>query len=107
GVSVSVNGTPAPLYAVANVAGREQVNFQAPFEIAGRQTVSMTVTRAGQTSAAVDVGVLAQKPAVYTSAGTLGVVVHNPDFSLVTAARPLVAGELAFLYAAGLGDETN
>jgi uncharacterized protein (TIGR03437 family) len=107
GVSVSVNGTPAPLYAVANVSGREQVNFQAPFEIAGRQTVSVTVTRAGQTSAAVDVPLMSQQPAVYTSDGTQGVVVHNADFSLVTAARPLVAGEFAFLYAAGLGDVTN
>jgi uncharacterized protein (TIGR03437 family) len=107
GASVSVNGTPAPLYAVASVAGREQVNFQAPFEIVARQTVSVTVTRAGQTSAPVDVPVMGQQPAVYTSDGTQGVVVHNADFSLVTPAHPLVAGEFAFLYAAGLGDVTN
>ena len=35
GTSVLVNGIPAPLYAVANVNGQEQINFQVPWEVQG------------------------------------------------------------------------
>jgi len=35
GTSVIVNGVPAPLYAVANVNGQEQINFQVPWEVQG------------------------------------------------------------------------
>src|SRR5262249_41186101 len=43
----------------------------------------------------------------YTSDGTQAIAVHNADFSLVTASRPLLPGEFAFVYAAGLGDVSN
>jgi uncharacterized protein (TIGR03437 family) len=107
GVSVLVNGVAAPLYAVANVNGLEQVNFQAPFEIAGRSTVSAAVTRGGQSSALVTVPVVSPQPAIYTSDGSLAIVVHNTGNTLVTAARPLVPGEYAYLYATALGDVSN
>jgi uncharacterized protein (TIGR03437 family) len=100
-VSVTVAGITAPVYSVSNVNGQEQVSFQAPFEIAGRNTASVVVTRGGQASASVDVPVLAVQAGVYP------VVIHAADFSLVTAARPLVAGEFATIYVSGLGAVTN
>lgn len=106
-VSVTVGGAPAPILALANANGQEQINFQAPFEIAGRQTASVIVTRAGQASAAVDVPVLDRQPAIYTSDGTSAVAIHNVDYQLVSASRPLEGGEYAFFYAAGLGQVTN
>ncbi len=87
--------------------GQEQVNFQAPFEIRGRITASVIVTRNGQSSAAVDVPVLDVQPAVYATDGVNAVVVHNVDYTLVTPARPLVPAEFAFLYATGLGRAIN
>lgn len=107
GVSVTVNGIAAPIYAVANTRGLEQVNFQVPFEVAGQASAPVVVSRAGQASAAVTVPVLDVQPAVYTSDGTQAVVVHNQNFTLVTTARPLQRGEFAFLYAAGLGKVSN
>jgi uncharacterized protein (TIGR03437 family) len=102
GVSVTVNGVAAPIHAIANVNGQEQVNFQVPFEIRGRTSADVVVTRDGAASPAVSIPVADLQPGVYS-----GVLVHNADFSLVTNEKPLVAGELAFLYAAGLGAVSN
>lgn len=106
GVSLTVGGVTAPLLSVSNVGGSEQVNFQVPFEIAGRSTADVIVTRSLSGSAPQSVAVLTEQPGIY-SAGGRGIVVHNVNFSLVTDAAPLVAGEFAFFYAAGLGAVTN
>ncbi len=107
GVSVTVNGTAAPILAIANQNGREQVNFQVPFEVTGPSTASVVMTRDGAASAAVSVLLLEVQPAIFTSNGNDAVVVHNADYTLVTAAHPLVRGEYGFLYAAGLGRVLN
>ncbi len=106
-VSVTVGGVRAPLLSVSNVAGSEQVNFQVPFEVAGRSTVEMTVARAGANSAPQTIPVLVEQPGVYASPPGRGIAVHNANYSLVTDASPLVAGEFAFIYASGLGAVTN
>jgi uncharacterized protein (TIGR03437 family) len=100
GVSVAVNGIPSPVVAVANARGQEQVNFQAPFEIAGSGTATVVVTRAGQSSAPVIVPVLSVQPGIYSLA-------HNSDFSPVSAGQPLQRGEFAVLFASGLGAVSN
>ena len=102
GVSVTVDGRRAPIHVVANSNGQEQVNFQAPFEIRGRTSVSVVVSRTGQSSETVDVPVLDLQPAIYS-----GAVVHNQDYSLVDAARPLAPNEHAFFYASGVGRVAN
>ena len=45
---MKLNGIAAPVIAVANVAGQEQINFQAPYELAGahRQPSSLPQTAA-------------------------------------------------------------
>jgi uncharacterized protein (TIGR03437 family) len=107
GVSVFLDGIAAPILSVSNVQGREQVNFQVPFEIAGRAQVSMVVRRNGQTSAAANVPVLALQPAIYTLDGARGIVVRVPDYNLVTSDRPLEPGGFAYVYAEGLGPVAN
>jgi len=106
-VSITVNGIAAPIYAVVNRNGLEQVNFQVPFDAADRTTAPVIITRGGQSSAAVSVAVTDILPGIYTSDGSQAVVVHNADYSLVTTSRPLQRGEFAFLYAAGIGPVNN
>jgi uncharacterized protein (TIGR03437 family) len=106
GVSVTVGGIPAPILSVSNVGGAEQVNFQVPFEVAGRSSADLIVTRSGAASAAQSIAVLVEQPGVYAS-GTRGIAVHNASYSLVSDDSPLVPGEYAFVYAAGLGAVTN
>ncbi len=106
GVSVSVGGIPAPIRAISNQNGQEQVNFQVPFEVSGA-SAPVTVTRAGSSSAAVTVPVVSPQPAVYTSDGMQAILVHNSDYTLVTQERPLQPGEYAFFYASALGAVSN
>jgi uncharacterized protein (TIGR03437 family) len=107
GVSVMVGGIAAPVYSVSNVNGQEQVSFQVPWEMAGRASASVVVTRDGQASAAADVPVAAIEPGVYTIDGTQATAVHASDYTLADASRPLAKGEYAFVYVSGLGSVAN
>ncbi|MBK9169682.1 MAG: PQQ-dependent sugar dehydrogenase [Bryobacterales bacterium] len=102
GVEVRVNGVAAPLYAVANANGLEQVNFQVPFEVAGAESVEIRVVREGLESEAVRAPLLAVQPGVFSADGVSVLAVH-PDNALVTAERPVEPGGRFYLYAAGLG----
>ncbi len=63
--TVLVNGCAAtPLFAVDNVNGQQQINFQAPWEIAGQQAVAVQIVNSGGISPAVDIPVLAAQPGV-------------------------------------------
>lgn len=107
GIQILVNGAPAPLYAVANVNGLEQVNFQAPFELAGSQSARVAVRRGEVTGQAVDIPVREAHPGVFTLDGAKAIVVHAASNTLVTASAPLQPGEDVYLYATGLGPVDN
>ena len=107
GVSITVDGVTAPVLSISNVNGQEQLNFQVPFEISKRAMASVVVTRGEASSAAVTIPVFELQPAIYTTDRTQAIVLHNVDFSLANASQPLVAGESAVVYAAGLGTVTN
>jgi len=105
GSSVLVNGCAAPLFAVDNVGGQQQINFQAPWEIAGQQTVAVQIVNNGGISPAVDVPVLAAQPGIfnYSSGGkTYGAILHA-NYSLATTTSPATAGETVLIYGTGLG----
>ncbi|MCU1339423.1 MAG: Glucose/sorbosone dehydrogenase-like protein [Bryobacterales bacterium] len=107
GVSITVDGIQAPILALGNVSGVELVNFQVPFEIAGRSTVSVTVSRSGQSSTVSGIPVMPVQPGIYTSNGTQALVVHVANYSLVNGNAPLDRGEFAYLYGEGLGTVKN
>src|SRR5581483_11203265 len=91
-VSVSINGVAAPILALANQNGSEQVNFQTPFGLTGT-TASVVVTRGANSSAAAQASIIDPQPAIYTSDGTQAIAVHNSAYTLVTNSRPLARGE--------------
>ncbi len=107
GVTVTVGGIRAPLFAVANVNGVEQVNFQVPFELHGLRSAPVVVTREGISSEPVEAPVLAEQPGVFTIDGRSALVVRYPAATLVSADNPLRRGEFAFFYATGLGPVSN
>lgn len=102
GTSVTVNGIAAPLFAIVNVSGREQINLQVPFEVAGQATVTLVVNNNGVTSAPVQATLLTAHPGVFTVDGTAGVIVHS-NFQLVSASSPAARDEVVVAYATGLG----
>ena len=72
GTSITLDGISAPLLAIANVEGQEQINFQVPWELEGRTQASLVVSNNGINSAPVNLP-LATQPGLFTGSrdGTL------------------------------------
>jgi len=103
GTSVEVNGVAAPLFAVANVGGSEQVNLQIPYEAAAQSTATVVVIANGLRSAALTAPVLAAHPGIFMVGGTAGAILHGADNQPVTAANPAARDEIVLIFATGLG----
>jgi uncharacterized protein (TIGR03437 family) len=100
GVSVSINGTPAPV----QLASSGQINCIVPYEISDPFAV-VTVTYNGTTSNAVTLYTDTSAPGVFTldESGTGDAALLHADFSVVSAASPAQVGETLQLFLTGLG----
>jgi uncharacterized protein (TIGR03437 family) len=113
GTSLTINSIPAPLFAVANIDGQQQINFQVPWELAQLalpSQVDLIVTRNGVSSAPVMVELVEALPGIFTSDGTRAVMLHGsgPDRNMpVTDSNPARPLEIVTLFATGLGPVTN
>ncbi|HEV2448657.1 MAG TPA: IPT/TIG domain-containing protein [Candidatus Sulfopaludibacter sp.] len=97
GVSVTVNGQPAPLFYVSP----GQINFQVPWETTAG-TASVAVTVGSGASNAVSVPVVSAGPGLFNSCG--GACVQNyPDYSLNSPSNPAPAGNTIIAYLTGTG----
>jgi uncharacterized protein (TIGR03437 family) len=92
GVQVFFDSTAAPLFYVQ--AG--QVNAQAPYEIAGRETTHVEVRYNGRIVGAADIAVAAVSPALFQAAA-------NQDGSINSADAPAARGSIVVLFATGEG----
>jgi uncharacterized protein (TIGR03437 family) len=104
-VSVMVNDKAAPLFAVDDVNGQEQINFQVPWEVASGPKANIAVINNGTTSATISVPVLAAQPGIInynTAAGNFGVILHA-NFQLADSEHPAMAEETVLIYCTGLG----
>lgn len=105
GVTVTIGGAPAPLFAVADLGGYQQINFQVPLEAkfnpdrSGAQVVvSQNGVQGSATAKAPD-----SAGDFFRIPGTLlGIFQHCGDYSLVTSEKPATAGETIIAYATGL-----
>ena len=100
GVSVTVNGTAAPIYLVS----QNQISFLVPYEAAG-STANIIVKNGTGTSNTVTVPLSATSPGIYSvdySGAGNGVVLHA-DYSLVSTASPAKPGETVQVFLTGLG----
>jgi uncharacterized protein (TIGR03437 family) len=106
GVQVLVNGTAAPIFAVDNVNGQEQINFQVPYEVAGQgSTATIQVVDNGSPGNSITVPVLASQPGMFTytvGSTTYGAILHA-NYQLANTASPAAAGETVQIYCTGLG----
>ena len=102
GVSVAVDGIAAPLVAVTNSGGQEELQIQAPFEISGRETVQVIVNSGRATNNAITVPVLPSRPSIVTVDGIFASVVRA-DGTAVTPLNPASAGEKLTFLCRGLG----
>ncbi len=105
-VQVMFGGTLAPIYAVCNVSGQEQVIVQAPWEMAPGYGVMVKVTVGGGSSVVERVPVLVAMPGIFETTGADGkryAVAVGPDGNLISAARRAKKGDILYFYATGLG----
>jgi uncharacterized protein (TIGR03437 family) len=100
GVTVTFDGTPAPLFFLID----NQLNLQAPFEIAGQANTNVVISVNGQASPAVAVPVANQAPGIFTFAGGMGQgIIQNQDGSINTPENPEVRGNAVVIFATGQG----
>jgi large repetitive protein len=108
GVTISFNGTPAPIYYVEDTNGADQVSVQVPFEVEPGPAVALTVNVANLPPATVMVPVKPLAPGIFTSiyGGKTYAVAVRPDGSQVSPTNPAQRGENIQLYVTGLGQAT-
>lgn len=106
GVRVIVDGVEAPILALINISGQEQINIQAPcFTKAPSAEVVVTVENNGVSATFTGVRTLAVQPGVYartTQQGLLAAAVHL-DGSLVEPSNPARPNEVIQLFWNGGG----
>jgi uncharacterized protein (TIGR03437 family) len=104
--SVKIDNTlSAPIFAVDNVNGQQQINFQAPWELAGKSSAVVQVVNNGALSPPVIVPVLAAQPGVFAynvGSSTFGVVLHA-NFQLADTNHPVSPGEVVLIFCTNLG----
>lgn len=107
GVSVTMDGAVAPILAVANVDGAEQINVQVPWALLDDSTALVIVTADGVSSEPAAVDVLSAQPGVFLVDGERPAIQHNSGFEAVTESSPLRPGGYGVAYLTGLGEVRN
>ena len=92
GVSVTWNGIPAPMYFVR----ADQLNVQAPYELAGASEAELVVTYMNSSSLTERLPITLTRPGLFPR-------VFHPDFSFVTPENPAASGGVVVLFATGQG----
>jgi len=105
GVTITFNGTPAPIYYVQDTNGADQVSVQIPFEVQPGSSVPLEINVASEGSTTVMVPIKPLAPGVFTSiySGKNYAVAVRPDGSYVSPTNPAQRGENIQLYVTGLG----
>ena len=106
GITVTMDGTPVPIYRVLNLSGQEQLSLLAPFSIAGKTSTNIVVTNAAGTSSSVSVPVLPALPGIFILDSANNGAVHA-NGTIVTAPSPATHGETVVLYLTGMGTVSN
>ncbi len=100
GVTVTVNGSAAPIYLVS----QGQINFLVPYEVTG-STANIIVKNSLGTSNTVALPLSGTSPGIYSvdfSGAGYAVILHA-DYSLVNATSPAKPGETVQVFLTGLG----
>jgi uncharacterized protein (TIGR03437 family) len=106
GVKVSVNGTDAPILAVANIAGGsyQQINLQIPWE--AKPGLAIEVSQQG-TTANFTAYQYYPWPVFFIDSSGYGIAQHASDYRPVTQSDPARPGEWIVVYATNLGPVQN
>jgi uncharacterized protein (TIGR03437 family) len=98
GVSLSINGTPAPLWFVSPT----QINFEMPVEVTPG-TATAVVTFGDTSTAPFSVTVPQAAPGIFTYGANRAVAVNNPGQTLTDSSNPAPVGSVITVYLTGIG----
>jgi len=102
GVSVTFDGIAAPMFYSSAV----QLDFQIPFELAGKNSTQVVVNHLGSASSPVTVPVVAVQPTFYNNAGQV-LAINLADRTVNSAQNPAGQGTFVTVYGTGLGNLSN
>ena len=104
GVTVTFNGTPAPLLYVSSGV----INAIAPYSIQSSPSTDIVVTYNGQTSATTTVAVTGAAPGIFTAdtTGSGQAAALNENLSVNSPSNPAQVGSVLVLYTTGEGQTT-
>lgn len=104
-VEVQFGSSSAPILAVCNVSGQEQVVVQAPWDLAPGFTTMVKVSVGGGATVVDRVPVLAALPGIFetSESGMRLAVAIGSDGRLINLAQRARKGEIVYIYATGLG----
>lgn len=103
GLSILVNGVPAPILSVTHAGGQQQVNLQVPYQSLPVASNRLEMRFKGVSTYAFPA---ITPPGIFTLPDGAGTIQHASDFSLVTPQNPATPGETIIVYATGLGPVT-
>jgi len=106
GLSLSVNGVPAPIYTLSNANGKQQVTFQTPCEATPASNATVVIQLNGATTTVTGVTVLAVQPGIFYSVGSNGTFygeLIDSNGNYVSATNPAIRGQNYYMIATGLG----
>lgn len=101
GVSVAINGIPAPLIYVSPT----QINAQVPFEV-GSGPATLALTKNGVPGQAVPISIASTAPQIFLTTSTHGAAL-NQDYSANAPANPAIAGGVISIFWTGQGAVNN
>jgi uncharacterized protein (TIGR03437 family) len=101
-VTIMVNGVAAPIFAVVNAGGSEQINFQVPWQAAGLASAPMTISNGVSTSPSQTVTLMQAQPGVFNIGGGNGAIEHV-NGTEVSTSNPAAPGEAVVVFATGGG----
>src|SRR5690606_20048478 len=100
------SGTAAPLFAVF----AQQINLQAPFEVAGQNIVDVVVNANGRLTTPETVAVAQSQPAVFelplSIDGSDRAAAINQDDTINSSGNPAASGTVITVYLTGQGPLT-
>ena len=107
GVSVTVGGSLAPMFTVANVNGQEQINFQVPAGLPSAGFVETVKVNNNGLIGTMNVAITPVQPGMFEyvpsgSSASYGVIV-KPDGSVAGPSNPVARGSTVVMFATGLG----
>jgi len=104
GTIVTFDGLQLPIFAVADVNGQQQINFQVPSGFSYSVGV-LAVNNNGSQGLPLQVLIDPAQPAIFTTDGVHGAIQHA-NGTMITAPSPATKGEVVVVFATGLGSVT-